>query len=569
MCRMDVWRTIVDQYRENQKFLQSPENARTRSLLKAMGYTTEDLTRPRIGIANSWGETSPGHVHLKSVAEAVKAGVWQAGGTPFEFSSFPMCPVAVGRHGIRYDTPTRDIIAAEVEASTWIHMFDALVMISSCDKNVPGHLLAAARLDLPVIVVPGGPMAAGRYKGEDIDTTTLDAECWAYGVGKPRISKEELDFLENSACPGAGSCALLGTANTMQCLAEALGLTLPGAGTAPAVSAKRLWLAKESGRQIVKLVERGITTSKMITRESLVNAIRMLHAIGGSTNAVIHLLAIGYEMGFDDYITLDLIEQCGQETPCIAAVRPSGPYTMEDFDEAGGIQAIMKKMELILNTDVLTVTGKTLGENLREISSCDSSVIRNLDNPVAEGGLAVLRGNLAKSAVVRPTVIAKEMMQHKGAARVFNSQEDAIEALRRKRIAPGDVVVVRHEGPKGGPGLTEVFKVIGYMRALGLETKCALVTDGKISGFARGPFVCQVSPEAAEGGPLAVVKDGDIIEIDIPNRGLNIQLSQRELRSRIARWKPPDPRVTEGFLTLYAKLANPAEKGAGINLRMK
>ncbi|NIS59877.1 MAG: dihydroxy-acid dehydratase [Proteobacteria bacterium] len=559
----------MNQYRENREFLQSPENARTRALLKAMGYTTEDLKRPRIGVANSWGETSPGHVHLKSVTEAVKAGIWQAGGTPFEFNSFAMCPVAVGKHGIRYDTPTRDIIAAEIEASTWIHMFDGLVMISSCDKNVPGHLLGAARLDLPVIVIPGGPMAAGRYKGEDIDTTVLDAECWAYGVGKPRISQEELDFLEDLACPGAGACALLGTANTMQCLAEAVGLTLPGAGTAPAVSAKRLWLAKESGRQIVKLVERGITSSKIITRESLVNAIRVLHAIGGSTNAVVHLLAIGYEMGFDEDITLELVERCGQETPCLAAVRPSGSYTMTDFDEAGGIRAIMKKIEPMLNTDVLTVTGETLGKNLRGISPGDSSVIRDLDNPVAEGGLAVLRGNLAKSAVVRPTVIAREMMQHKGSAKVFNSQEEAIEALRRKDINPGDVVIVRYEGPRGGPGLTEVFKVIGYMRALGLETECALVTDGKISGFARGPFICQVSPEAAEGGPLAVVRDGDVIEIDIPNRSLNIQLSERELRSRISRWKPPSPRVTEGFLTVYARLANPAEKGAGINLRMK
>ena len=559
----------MDQYRENREFLQSPENARARALLKAMGYTTEDLNRPRIGVANSWGETSPGHVHLRSIAESVKAGIWQGGGTPFEFSSFPMCPVAVGKHGIRYDTPTRDIIAAEVEASAWIHMFDALVMISACDKNVPGHLLGAARLGLPVIMVPGGPMAAGRYKGEDIDTTVLDAECWAFGVGKPRISEGELDVLEDSACPGAGACALLGTANTMQCLAEALGLTLPGAGTAPALSAKRLWLAKESGRQIVKLVEKGITSSNIITRESLINAIRVLHAIGGSTNAVVHLLAIGYEMGFDEDITLELVERCGQETPCLAAVRPSGPYTMEDFDEAGGIRAIMKRIESMLNTEVLTVTGERLGETLKEVSFGDSSVIRDLDNPVATGGLAVLRGNLAKSAVVRPTVIAREMMQHKGPARVFDSQEEAIEALRGKAVKPGDVVIVRYEGPRGGPGLTEVFKVIGFMRALGLETKCALITDGKISGFARGPFICQVSPEAAEGGPLAVVRDGDVIEIDIPERSLSVQLSEKELASRIARWKPPAPRVRDGFLTIYSRLANPAEKGAGINLRIQ
>ena len=559
----------MNQFKENLEFLQSTENARTRALIKAMGYTTEDLKRPRIGVANSWGETSPGHVHLKGVAEAVKAGIWQAGGTPFEFGSFAQCPVAVGKHGIRYDTPTRDIIAAEVEASTWIHMFDALVMISSCDKNVPGHLLAAARLDIPVILVPGGPMEAGRYKGEDIVTTTLDAECWAYGVGKPRVSEEEIQVLEDSACPGAGSCALLGTANTMQCLTEALGLSLPGAGTALAVSAKRLWIAKESGRKIVELVKKGITSSQIITPKSLRNAIRVLHAIGGSTNAVIHLLAIAYEKGFDKEIDLELFEQFGQETPCITAVRPSGPYTMGDFDEAGGIQAVMKKIEKFLNKDVITVTGETLGNHLNRISVRDSPVIKGLDNPVNRGGLAILRGNLAKSAVVRPTVIPKEMLQHRGPAKVFNGQEEALEALQQNKIQAGDVVVVRYEGPKGGPGLTEVFKVIGYMNATGLETKCALVTDGKISGFAKGPFICQVSPEAAEGGPLALVQDGDVIEIDIPNRKLNLQISEEELKDRKDRWKPPPPRVTEGFLTVYARLANPAEKGAGINLRLK
>jgi dihydroxy-acid dehydratase len=559
----------VNQYKENLEFLQSTENARTRALIKSMGYTTEDLKRPRIGVANSWGETSPGHVHLRGVAEAVKAGIWQAGGTPFEFGSFAQCPVAVGKHGIRYDTPTRDIIAAEVEASAWIHMFDALVMISSCDKNVPGHLLAAARLDIPVILVPGGPMEAGRYRGEDIVTTTLDAECWAYGVGKPRVSEEEIQVLEDSACPGAGSCALLGTANTMQCLTEALGLSLPGAGTALAVSARRLWIAKESGRQIVKLVEKGITSSKIITPKNLMNAIRVLHAIGGSTNAVIHLLAIAYEKGFEGEINLELFEQFGQETPCITAVRPSGPYTMGDFDEAGGIQAVMKKIETFLNKEVMTVTGETLKHNLSEVSFKDSIVIRDLEHPVNRGGLAILRGNLARSAVVRPTVIPKEMLQHRGPARVFNGQEEALEALQQNKIEPGDVVVVRYEGPRGGPGLTEVFTVIGYMNAAGLETKCALVTDGKISGFAKGPFICQVSPEAAEGGPLAIVQDGDMIEIDIPNRKLNLQIPEAELKGRMSRWKPPAPRVTDGFLTVYARLANPAEKGAGINLRLK
>lgn len=559
----------MNQFESNRQFLQLPENARARALLKSMGYTTEELKRPRIGVANSWGETSPGHFHLRSIGEAVKAGIWQAGGTPFEFNSFGMCPVDVGKHGIRYDTATRDIVAAEIEAATWLHMFDGLVMISSCDKNVPANLLAAGRLDIPVIIVTGGPMLAGRYGGEELDTTSVDVHCWAYGVGKKSISLEELSELEDAACPGPGACALLGTANTMQCMAEALGLSLPGVSTTPAVSARKLRQAKESGRQIIKLVERGITSSKIITRENLTNAIRVLHAIGGSTNAIIHLLALSYEMRFDEEINLDFIERLGQETPCIAAVRPSGPYTMSDFDEAGGVQVVTKRLESAIHKDALTVTGETVGSNLVHVKVKESEVIRSIENPVYEGGLAILRGSLASSAVVRPTVIVEQMMRHKGPAKVFDSQEDALEALRKNRIEPGDILVVRYEGPKGGPGLTEVFKVIGFLRALGLEDKCALVTDGKISGFAKGPFICQVSPEAAEGGPLAVIRNGDTIEIDIPGRKLNVLVPESVLKERMADWKPPAPRITDGFLTLYARLANPAEKGAGINLRLE
>ena len=559
----------MNQFESNRQFLQLPENARARALLKSMGYTTEELKRPRIGVANSWGETSPGHFHLRSIGEAVKAGIWQAGGTPFEFNSFGMCPVDVGKHGIRYDTATRDIVAAEIEAATWLHMFDGLVMISSCDKNVPANLLAAGRLDIPVIIVTGGPMLAGRYGGEELDTTSVDVHCWAYGVGKKSISLEELSELEDAACPGPGACALLGTANTMQCMAEALGVSLPGVSTTPAVSARKLRQAKESGRQIIKLVERGITSSKIITRENLTNAIRVLHAIGGSTNAIIHLLALSYEMRFDEEINLDFIERLGQETPCIAAVRPSGPYTMSDFDEAGGVQVVTKRLESAIHKDALTVTGETVGSNLVHVKVKESEVIRSIENPVYEGGLAILRGSLASSAVVRPTVIVEQMMRHKGPAKVFDSQEDALEALRKNRIEPGDILVVRYEGPKGGPGLTEVFKVIGFLRALGLEDKCALVTDGKISGFAKGPFICQVSPEAAEGGPLAVIRNGDTIEIDIPGRKLNVLVPESVLKERMADWKPPAPRITDGFLTLYARLANPAEKGAGINLRLE
>ena len=552
----------------NQAFFQSPENARSRALLKGMGYTTRDLKQPRIGVANSWGETSPGHFHLRALGDAVKAGIWQAGGTPFEFNSFGQCPMDIGGHGIRYDTATRDIVAAEIEAAAYLHMFDGMVMISSCDKNVPANLLAACRLNIPVIIVTGGSMLAGRSGEEDTDTTTLDAACWAFGVGETPISREEMDRLEDSVCPGPGSCALLGTANTMQCLTEALGLSLPGVATTPAVSALKLRQAKLTGRQIVKLIAAGITSHQIITRESLTNAIRVLHAIGGSTNAIIHLLAMSWEMRFEEDINLAFIEKLGQETPCIANVRPSGPYTVGDFDEAGGIPAVMKRLEERLNKDVLTVTGQSLAVNLEPARVANPAVIKPLEDPVSEGGLAVLSGSLAESAVVRPTVIVDEMKQHKGPAKVFDGQEEALEALRAGKVQAGDVVIVRFEGPRGGPGLTEVFKVIGFMRGLGLESKCALVTDGKISGFAKGPFICQVSPEAALGGPLAVVRDGDMIEMDVYNRKLNLLIPDEELQERIQNWTPPPPRVKDGFLTVYARLANPATKGAGINLRL-
>jgi dihydroxy-acid dehydratase len=378
-----------------------------------------------------------------------------------------------------------------------------------------------------------------------------------------------MDRLEDSVCPGPGACALLGTANTMQCLTEAMGLSLPGVATTPAVSAVKLRQAKQSGQQIVNLVEAGITSHQIITRDSLTNAIRVLHAIGGSTNAIIHLLAMAWEMRFEDDIHLAFIEKLGQETPCIANVRPSGPYTVGDFDEAGGIPAIMKRLEDHLKKDAMTVSGQTLAANLEPARVLKPAVIKSLEEPVSEGGLAILSGSLARSAVVRPTVIVDEMKQHTGPARVFDGQEAALEALRDGKVQAGDVVVVRFEGPRGGPGLTEVFKVIGFMRGLGLESKCALVTDGKISGFAKGPFICQVSPEAAEGGPLAVVKDGDMIEMDIASRALNLLIPDKELQERIQNWAPPPPRVTDGFLTVYARLANPAAKGAGINLRLE
>ena len=555
-------------YETNIKFFQAPENARSRALLKGMGYTTKDLKRPRIGVANSWGETSPGHHHLRSVGDAVKAGIWQAGGTPFEFNSFGMCPMDIGKHGIRYDTATRDIVAAEIEAAVNLHMFDGVVMISSCDKNVPANLLAACRLNIPVIIITGGSMLAGHYHGEDTDTTTLDAACWAAGVGKSLVSDEEMDRLEDNVCPGAGACALLGTANTMQCMAEALGMSLPGTATTPAVSALKLRQAKATGNQIMELVAKGITSHQILTPKNVMNAIRVLHAIGGSTNAILHLLAVAWEMRFEDQVDLELIAKFGQETPCITNVRPSGPYTMGDFDDAGGVGAVMKQIEGMLHKDTLTVTGYTTGDNLQFFESKNPEVIRPLNNPVAEGGLAVLSGSLAQSAVVRPTVIVDEMKIHTGPAKVFDGQEEALDAMRQGKVVAGDVVVLRYEGPKGGPGLTEVFKVIGFMRGLGLESKCALITDGKISGFAKGPFICQVSPEAAEGGPLAVVQDGDMIEMNVPEGKLNLLIPEEELKRRIQNWQKPPCRVKDGFLTVFARLANPCRHGGGINLRL-
>ena len=406
----------MKQFRENNAFLQLPENARARSLLKSMGYDTEDLKRPRIGVANSWGETSPGHIHLRAVADAAKAGIWQAGGTPFEFNSPAQCPMSVGEHGMRYDLPTRDIIAAEVETMAEIGLLDGLVLISSCDKNVPAHILAAARLDILVIFVTGGPMSSGGSCLKTVTISNLDAECYMYGVGDPRVSPGELLEIEDASCPGAGSCAILGTANTMQCMTEALGLALPGGGTAPAVSAKRIWLAKESGRRIVALVREEVTSRKIITKAALRNAIKILHAIGGSTNAVAHLLALSYELHWEKEINLDLIEKFSDEMPCITSVTPAGTHSMGDFDDAGGVQAVMKAVEERLETDVLTVSGRTLKEQLAGVKFTPSDVIHDVANPTAKNGLVILRGNLACSAVVRTPVIPKGMLKHSGPA---------------------------------------------------------------------------------------------------------------------------------------------------------
>lgn len=533
--------------------------------MKATGYTDEDIRRPRIGIANTWTELCPGHFHLRSVAEFVRAGIWQAGGVPFEFASFAQCPNIVGgRHGIRYDTPTRDIIAAEVEAAVELHMLDALVLICTCDKNVPGHLLAAARLNIPSIIVPGGPMLTGRFHGKEVYPNEVIAEGRRVALGTSSLSPEELAELEDVSCPGPGACAILGTANTMQCLAEALGMTLPGAATTPAVSAKRLRLAKESGIQVMRLLKMGLTPKDIMTADALENAVRVLHAIGGSTNAVVHLLALAEELDLHSAINIDLIDRLSEETPCITDVRPSGKFSVIDLDEAGGVQAVMRRLESTLHRTAMTVTGKTLAENLEHASVTRDEVIRTLDNPLYKGGLCVLRGNIARSAIIRPTVVAKNMLVHTGPARVFDCQEDALEAIKAHKIVAGDVVVIRYEGPRGGPGLTSVYGVVSWMSALGLTQSCAVVTDGKVSGFMTGPVIVQVTPEAAVGGPLAAVREGDMIEIDVPRKRLNLKVPSEEIDKRLREWTPRRPRVSKGILTVYSQIALQSDRGGGL-----
>ena len=550
-----------------QKSLLGPDMSRMRALIKAMGFTDEELARPRIGVANTWGETSPGHYHLRNLAEAVKAGIWQAGCTPVEFGSFAMCALEALDSSIRYDLPTRDIIAADVEACTNLHLFDGLVLISSCDKNVPAHLLAAARLDIPAIVLPGGPMRVGTYQGRPTIITDLDKETFKYAAGKGTMPLDEMHELEDKACPGCGACQLLGTANTMQCMAEALGMALPLASTAPADGGERLRLAKKTGVRAAELVRRGLRPSQIMTAGAVENAIRVLHAISGSTNAVVHLLALIEELDLQRPVTLDTFEKLGQDTPFIADVRPSGQYPMEAFHDAGGIPAVMRQISGLLDLDVPTVAHDSLRAQLAAYPLRDDRVIHALDRPIADMGIVILRGNLARSAVTRP-MVSGGRRSFRGPARVFDSLEEAIQGVKDGRLQKGEALVLRYEGPRGGPGCTDIFGLMGLLGGAGLDADCAVITDGKASGFCEGFYVVQVSPEAYLGGPLALVRTGDLVEIDVAHGRLNAALPEEELERRRAAWVQPQPRITRGFLTVYHHLALPVERGGGINLRL-
>jgi len=552
---------------EGKKLFEGVKGARRRAIYKASGYTDEDLRRPHIGIVNTWNEAAPGHFHLRKVAESVKAGVWQAGGTPFEFGTISTCAspcVGAENKALRYELVVRDIIAGSIEIVAMEHTFDGLVLLSSCDSIIPAELMAAARLDIPSILVTGGPMLPGRYQGRDIVMSELD-EAFLGGVKARKISEKQILEMEEVVCPGPGACPLMGTANTMQILSEALGMTLPGSSTVPAVLAQKLRVAKESGRQIVELVKKGIRPSHIMTKEALVNAIVVDLAIGGSTNAVLHILTLAQELGIK--LSLDEFDRLSRKTPCICAVIPNGPYTVVDFHEAGGVPALMKELKDLLNLNCLTVNAKEIGKNMQGARILNEKVIRRRDNPVyEEGGVAILKGNLAPNgAVARPTSFKKEMLRHRGPAKVFDGDEDALKAIYEKKVRKGDVIVVRYEGPRGAPGMREVMLSTDALVGMGLDKYIALITDGRFSGFTRGAAIGHISPEAMVGGPIAIVKDGDIIEIDIPNRSLNVRLTDEEIKTRLRGWKPPEPKVKRGVLTIYSQLAEQAEKGATIN----
>lgn len=553
----------------SQEVLRYPEWSMQRALYKSMGYTDYDLDRPLIGIANSWNRLVPGHCHLNLVAEYVKQGILQAGGTPVEFGLIAACDgIAQGHVGMHYILPTRDLIAHDIEMMVEAHRLDALVLLGSCDKIVPGMLMAAARLDIPAILVVGGPMEGGcEFDGRASDTTSITEgfAMWKAGL----IDEAAYRELEDCAAPTCGSCSFLGTANTMCCVAEAMGMCLPGSATIPATRAARLRVAQASGRQVVELLRRNISARAIINAKGLENAIRVGAAIGGSTNLALHIPAIGYEA--DCEIDMERFEELCRTTPYIARMNPAAAPNVPDFHQAGGVPAVMKELLPLLHGDALTVTGRSIAENLTDVRPGDRRIIRSLEDPwSAGGGLAVLRGNLApRTAITKPAAIAPQMHVFTGTARCFDSEEEANRAIMDGAIQAGDVVVIRYEGPKGGPGMREMYTAMKLLYGRGLALQTAVVTDGRFSGTNNGCFVGHVSPEAAEGGPIALVQDGDRITIDIPNRSLHLHVSDAELSSRLADWKRPEPKFKRGYLALYARLAESADRGAIIRHKVE
>lgn len=533
-----------------------------RSLLRACGLTDEDMKKPFIGIANSFTDVVPGHIHLNTLAEAVKKGISDSGGVAFEFNTMAICDgIAMNHEGMRYSLASREIVADTVESMAMAHQFDGLVLIPTCDKIVPGMLMAAARLDIPSIVVTGGPMIPGEFKGKNVDLINVYEAVGAVSSGK--MSEEDIDELERCACPGPGSCSGLFTANTMACITEAIGMSLPNCATTHAVDEKKVQLAAESGRKILELVEKNITPSMIMTQNAFENAIAVDMALGGSSNTALHVPAIAYELKDKGVkVDLDLFNDMSKKFPHITAISPAGEHTMLDLDKAGGIPAVLKVIEEKLDVDAITCTGKSLGENIKEAHVLDSNVIHPINDPIhVEGGIAVLKGNLApKGSVVKQGAVKSDMMVHEGPAKVFNSEEECVESIFNGNIDEGDVIVIRYEGPKGGPGMREMLNPTSAIS--GMEIKSvALITDGRFSGGTRGPSIGHISPEAMADGPLAAVNNGDIIKIDIPNRILELKLTDAEINERIKNAVKPERHV-KGWLARYRKLATSADEGA-------
>jgi dihydroxy-acid dehydratase len=541
-----------------------PEAAHRRQIYRGAGYGEGDWDRPHIGIANAWTEVSPAHIHLRRIADEVKAGIWQAGGVPFEFGVFATCGnVAVGTENLKYELAIRDVLAASVETMAQVHLFDGLVLIASCDSIIPGLLMGALRVDLPTIMVTGGPMFAGTWKGGRVMSPDVnEAVFGALTLGK--ISLADLTEMEECACPTTGACPVMGTANTMQILSEALGLQLSGAATIPSILSNRWRMARRSGQRIVDLVLKGIRASKVVDTRALRNAMTVNAAIGGSTNAPLHIMSLGREVGIP--VPLDDFDQVSRRTPLLASVVPNGPHTVIEFYQAGGVPALLRELGDLIEGSAMTVDGCTVQDNLKEIQGSRGPAIASRANPVQpEGGLAVLRGNIApRGAIVRTSAIKKEMLIHRGPARTFSGDQEAWEAIVGGRIQPGDVVVVLYEGPKGAPGMKETMLSTDAIYRMGLEGSVGLITDGRFSGFNRGPIVGHVCPEAMEGGAIAAIRDGDRIEINIPARQLNLDVPAAEIQRRLQAWQPPPPKTIKGFLALYAQLALPADEGAAM-----
>ncbi|MCR5602851.1 MAG: dihydroxy-acid dehydratase [Lachnospiraceae bacterium] len=539
------------------------QQAPARSLLNALGYTPEEVKKPMVGIVCSYNEIVPGHMNLDKIAEAVKLGVAEAGGTPVMFPAIAVCDgIAMGHIGMKYSLVTRDLIADSTEAMAIAHQFDALVMIPNCDKNVPGLLMAAARVNVPTVFVSGGPMLAGHVKGRKRSLSSMFEAVGEYAAGK--ITEADVTEYEEKVCPTCGSCSGMYTANSMNCLTEVLGMGLPGNGTIPAVYSERLKLAKRAGYAVMDMLNKNIRPRDIITKDSILNALTVDMALGCSTNSMLHLPAIAHEIGFD--FDISFANPISEKTPNLCHLAPAGPTYMEDLNEAGGVYAVVKELCDIglINQDCMTVTGKTIGEAVKNSVNRDPEVIRTIDNAYSKtGGLAVLKGNLAPDgSVVKRSAVVPEMLKHEGPARVFDCEEDAIEAIKGGKIVEGDVVVIRYEGPKGGPGMREMLNPTSAIAGMGLGSTVALITDGRFSGASRGASIGHVSPEAAVGGPIALVEEGDIIEIDINNYSINLKVSDEELAKRRAAWTPREPRVTTGYLARYAAMVTSGNRGA-------